>query len=176
MKAGFLILLILIGFSAKCQKQEDPSTWPEPTAELIKNGYYTSDKLEKYWSWKKNTLPDLYINFDEAYIKFSELKWKKNNYQYRFHYNNISIEFVVDHQPSKKRYAEIRELDSLKLGSLSPKDATWLESFFRDQNEIQSNYCYLLDRTYKSINFVVRKQDQPIRVYKASYCLCNFDE
>lgn len=177
MKTGFLItLMILLGFNAKCQKPEDPSTWPEPTAELIKNGYYTPDKLEKYWSWKKNTLPDLYIKFDEGHIKLSELKWKKNNYQYRFNLNTLSIEFVVDNQPSKRRYAEIRELNATKVDSLNVKDAVWLEVFFKEQNATQSNYCYLIDKTFKSINFIVRIQHQPIKSYKVSYCLCDFDE
>jgi hypothetical protein len=172
------ITLILLCSASKIFAQEstDPSKWPPPSSELIKSGYYSKEKLYKYWQWRKNTLPDLFLLYNEKDIKFKELKWGKGNFQYRFTFTNFHLELIVDNQPSKKRYAEIKTLPINALDSITKIEPKALLSILEADNNKTKDLCFEIENQYRNVYLIIiENQREIIRLFKTTYCRCDFD-
>ncbi|MCA2738002.1 MULTISPECIES: hypothetical protein [unclassified Microcystis] len=177
---NFIVVGIVISFLIPCSGQTaSPSSWPTPTPELIMDGYYTKQKLMSYWEWKTKTLPDLYIEFNDSNGILTKLKWEKDNFQYRFNFKNLGMEFVVDHQPKKNRASNIKLVEQQFIDTLNVKDYKWLQDFLKsnvDENRIDKN-CETIQSLFRNI-FIVTYDSKNVTgiVYKSNYCTCPCDD
>lgn len=160
---GVAVLLTLSSLWYVSNAQNNPSTWPEPTDTLIKNGFYTKTKLMEYWRWKKSTLPDLYIEFNNLSMKVIETKSN-----YTFSVSTLYADFVTGKVSISKEKQE--RLDS--------KSLDWLISFLEQKNDSKEKYCELLETNFKNIYIVIKKPSKQTEFYKSKRCNCpcNDDE
>ncbi len=169
-------LILILLFSNKVFAQEDPSTWPAPSGELIKSGFYSKERLKKYFEWKKGTLPDLFLLYDPNEIKYSELKWGKGNFQHRFTTVNFPLEFVIDNQPSRKRFAEIKSLSIHAVDTINLTEPALLIKSLYETRSNGGDICFKLENQYRNFYIVwVDKPKEICRLFKVTYCRCEFE-
>lgn len=175
MQLIFKLILILL-CSSKIFAQEDPSNWPTPSSELIKSGFYSKERLFKYWQWKKNSLPDLFLIYNAKEIKYSEMKWGKNNFQHRFTLINFPLEFVVDNQPSKKRFAEIKILSPNAVDTINLIEPSLLITSLNEKEIRQEDICFKIENQYRNVYVIwVDKSKEISKLFKITYCRCEFE-
>jgi hypothetical protein len=170
-------LILILLFSNKIFAQEDPSTWPAPSGELIKGGFYSKERLKKYFEWKKGTLPDLFLLYNPNEIKYSELKWGEGNFQHRFTTVNFPLEFVIDNQPSKKRFAEIKSLSINAVDTINLTEPAILIKSLNETWTRREDICFKLRNQYR--DFYIAWTDKPkeiFRLFKITYCRCEFED
>lgn len=170
-------LILILLFSNKIVAQDDPSTWPAPSAELIKSGFYTKERLYKYLEWKESTLPDLFLLYNPNEIKHYELTWGKGNFQHRFQTINFPLEFVIDHQHSRKRFAEIKSLSIHAVDTIKLTEPAILIKSLNETWTRREQICFKLENQYRDFYIVwVDKPKESCRLFKVTYCRCEFDE
>ncbi|NJN27967.1 MAG: hypothetical protein HC819_19340 [Cyclobacteriaceae bacterium] len=131
------LFLFLAGFVENCAqiKESDPSTWPEPTSENIRdtNFYNTKKKLLAYYSrkedWRKENLPDLYIMHDQL----DKLKDQFRPFD--------SIGVMLN---EKGKHITINSLSKIDV-----KDYSWIKQKL-DSNQKDSPCLYLKDFFYNT--------------------------
>jgi hypothetical protein len=173
MKKIILVIVLGHGFVLSSAQTTDPSTWPAPTIELVNSGFYSKEKLMKYWEWKDSTLPDIFLMVDNQRIQHTELKWERVNFQHRFSFKDLGVEFIVDHQPKKNRIMSIRDVEQSYLDTLDVKNYDWLHTFFNSNSDRLDRHCHIIEALYGDVFILVKDpKKQTIKMFKTSYCVC----
>ena len=176
----FLACFIVTLSTLQVVGQNDPSTWPEPTQELINNGYYTKKKINQYYKWRdqweRENLPILYLYFDSKKERNVEMYEYGGGWNYEFEFElSPNLVFYVEDRPLKGNAASIKQVSEDSIKRIEYKDGDWLRKYFIENN-VGTSKCLTLDRMSGDISILFKNpHGAGYLVMKPNNCVEEFE-
>ena len=180
MKYVATLIFVYFGFHVIGQNT-DPIQWPEPSLELIESGYYSKEKLLQYYSWleswKRDSLPALYLLFDERKERRLDVYEYGGGKNYEFNFEiTPNLVFYIRDRPSLGKPAEINHVSVDSIKSLTIKDGDCLRQQFDTRQIIGSSKCLFLNKQSSSIYIIMQ---DPVRegylIMRSEDCVEEFE-
>jgi len=161
--------------------KDDPSTWPQPTLELMNSGFYTRERLLEYskWQieWRMENLPRLYLFFD------SEKEKKIDRYQYGGGWNyelsykmSGNLVYYIQDRPVKNKSGYIELISNDSLAKMDIRDGAWLREYFEENDITWTNRCWGLAKICSELFIIIRNPDgEGYLVMKPNNCIEQFE-